>query len=243
MSDSGIVQMLKRRGAEAGVRGIHAHSFRHWYANEALRSGMQEGEVMAIAGWSSREMLGRYRKAAEAEALSLQHAASTYETDCQPATGSRGGPRRAREAADGVHQVARAAVLSRLSPRIAGPAGTKLVKELQPIEDAEKIGAILEAVDELVAARHDALIEVLLFTHRFAMDAIRLAGKAVDELGQQTEAATAVRRQKAERLERQVRQPTERGRSLEQIAQAIGLSRRRVSRYRARGRDDDLPVT
>lgn len=67
LSDSGIVQMLKRRGGQAGVRGIHAHSFRHWYANEALRSGMQEGEVMALAGWSSREMLSRYGKAAEAD--------------------------------------------------------------------------------------------------------------------------------------------------------------------------------
>jgi len=65
LTDSGIVQMLKRRTREAGVTGIHAHSFRHWYASEALRSGMQEGEVMALAGWSSREMLSRYGKAAE----------------------------------------------------------------------------------------------------------------------------------------------------------------------------------
>ena len=59
------MQILKRRTCEAGVKGIHAHIFRHWYANEALASGMQEGEVMALAGWSSREMPSKYGKAAE----------------------------------------------------------------------------------------------------------------------------------------------------------------------------------
>lgn len=67
LTDSGIVQMLKRRSRETGVTGIHAHSFRHWFAHEALVSGMQEGEVMALAGWQSREMLSRYGKAAERE--------------------------------------------------------------------------------------------------------------------------------------------------------------------------------
>ncbi|CAN5619544.1 site-specific tyrosine recombinase XerD [soil metagenome] len=67
LTDSGVVQLIKRRSREAGVRGVHPHSFRHWYANEALMSGMQEGEVMALAGWASREMLSRYGKAAERE--------------------------------------------------------------------------------------------------------------------------------------------------------------------------------
>ena len=30
-------------------------------------SGMQEGEVMALAGWRSREMLSRYARSAERE--------------------------------------------------------------------------------------------------------------------------------------------------------------------------------
>lgn len=51
LTDSGVVQMLKRRGRESGVIGVHAHSFRHWFAHEALTAGMQEGEVMALAGW------------------------------------------------------------------------------------------------------------------------------------------------------------------------------------------------
>ena len=47
MTDSGIAQALRRRGAVAGVPQLHAHLFRHTYAHEALSSGMQEGEVMA----------------------------------------------------------------------------------------------------------------------------------------------------------------------------------------------------
>ena len=65
MTDSGVGQILRRRGAEAGVPQLHPHLFRHTYAHEALSSGMQEGEVMALAGWRSREMLSRYAKSAE----------------------------------------------------------------------------------------------------------------------------------------------------------------------------------
>lgn len=65
MTDSGIAQALRRRGTMAGVDPLHAHLFRHTYAHEALSSGMQEGEVMALAGWRSREMLSRYARSAE----------------------------------------------------------------------------------------------------------------------------------------------------------------------------------
>lgn len=67
LTDSGIAQLIRRRGRVAGIDGLHAHAFRHQYAHEALSSGMQEGEVMALAGWRSREMLSRYAKAAERE--------------------------------------------------------------------------------------------------------------------------------------------------------------------------------
>jgi site-specific recombinase XerD len=65
MTDSGIAQALRRRGRAAGIPGLHPHQFRHTYAHEALSAGMQEGEVMALAGWRSREMLSRYAKSAE----------------------------------------------------------------------------------------------------------------------------------------------------------------------------------
>jgi site-specific recombinase XerD len=67
VTDSGISQMLRRRGREAGVPDLHAHLFRHTFAHEALTSGLHEGELMALAGWRSREMLSRYAKSGEGE--------------------------------------------------------------------------------------------------------------------------------------------------------------------------------
>ena len=65
MTDSGIAQALRRRGRMAGLPRLHPHLFRHTYAHEALAAGMQEGEVMALAGWRTRDMLSRYAKSAE----------------------------------------------------------------------------------------------------------------------------------------------------------------------------------
>jgi site-specific recombinase XerD len=67
VTTSGITQILRRRGRAAGVERLHPHLFRHTYAHEALSAGMQEGEVMALAGWRSREMLSRYARSAERE--------------------------------------------------------------------------------------------------------------------------------------------------------------------------------
>jgi site-specific recombinase XerD len=59
-TDSGIAQMVRARGDAAGLTGLHAHAFRHAWAHANLAQGMQEGEVMMLAGWRSREMLRRY---------------------------------------------------------------------------------------------------------------------------------------------------------------------------------------
>ena len=49
------------RGREAGLpRPLHPHQFRHAYAHSMLAAGMQETDLMAIAGWKSREMVTRY---------------------------------------------------------------------------------------------------------------------------------------------------------------------------------------
>ena len=64
MTASGIAQMLKRRGDEAGIPGrVHPHLFRHAFAHRWLADGNQEQDLMRLAGWRSRQMLGRYAAA------------------------------------------------------------------------------------------------------------------------------------------------------------------------------------
>jgi site-specific recombinase XerD len=63
----GIEQMIRRRGDEAGVPGMHTHRFRHAFADRYLASGGAEGDLMRLAGWSSRSMLDRYGAANAAE--------------------------------------------------------------------------------------------------------------------------------------------------------------------------------
>ena len=57
---SGIAQLLRRRGREAGIENLHAHLFRHTFAHLWLRQGGGETDLMRLAGWKSRAMLQRY---------------------------------------------------------------------------------------------------------------------------------------------------------------------------------------
>jgi site-specific recombinase XerD len=63
LGDSGLYYMIRRRCAEAGIPTIHPHQFRHTWADALGRSGVQDGELMVLGGWTNRAMLDRYGKA------------------------------------------------------------------------------------------------------------------------------------------------------------------------------------
>lgn len=60
MSASGVAQMVRRRGAEAGIEGLHPHQFRHTFAHRWMAADGGDGNLMRLAGWRSRTMLQRY---------------------------------------------------------------------------------------------------------------------------------------------------------------------------------------
>jgi site-specific recombinase XerC len=73
MTASGIAQMIGRRAEQAGVGHIHPHQFRHTFAHRWLAAEGQEGDLQEIAGWRSREMLGRYGASSRAERAREAH--------------------------------------------------------------------------------------------------------------------------------------------------------------------------
>lgn len=62
MSRSGVQQMLKRRGEEAGVSDVHPHRFRRTSATMFLDAGGNELEAMHVYGWKSTAMVRHYTK-------------------------------------------------------------------------------------------------------------------------------------------------------------------------------------
>lgn len=60
VTDSGILQVVRKRGRQAGLEGLHPHQLRHQFAHQWLSEGGGEQDLMRLAGWRSRSMLGRY---------------------------------------------------------------------------------------------------------------------------------------------------------------------------------------
>jgi site-specific recombinase XerD len=67
-TESGIGQMIHERGLTAGIGDhVHPHMFRRTYAHKMLAGGMNETDLMTLAGWRSRTMVSRYAASAATE--------------------------------------------------------------------------------------------------------------------------------------------------------------------------------
>lgn len=60
---TGLYNSLTRRARLAGIPDFHPHVLRHTAAGRWLQRGGSEGGLMAVAGWSRRDMIDRYTRA------------------------------------------------------------------------------------------------------------------------------------------------------------------------------------
>jgi len=61
-----LYNTLRARAERAGLVGFHPHVLRHTAASRWLANGGSEGGLMAVAGWTRRDMIDRYTAATAA---------------------------------------------------------------------------------------------------------------------------------------------------------------------------------
>lgn len=72
-TDSGIRNMLARRGEEAGVQDVYPHRFRHTMADNWIGAGGNVDDLMAIAGWRTYDMPLKYAKGRNIARAAVAH--------------------------------------------------------------------------------------------------------------------------------------------------------------------------
>lgn len=74
LTDSGLYQLLERRGRAAGVDNVHPHRFRHTWSHEFRLAGGNDSDLQQLGGWSTPTMLRRYgQSAAQERAIEAAH--------------------------------------------------------------------------------------------------------------------------------------------------------------------------
>ncbi|MFI7642049.1 tyrosine-type recombinase/integrase [Nonomuraea sp. NPDC049400] len=70
----GVQGMVKRRGEQAGIKGLHPHRFRGSSAHQLLAAGASPDDVKRILGWLSDSMLRHYTEELGDERARSAHA-------------------------------------------------------------------------------------------------------------------------------------------------------------------------